>query len=79
MEEKKDPNRSKCSRGGLNAERQIIKISNDLSTIEKKQTLEVRFPNLGTIYVIVPGSVFLFLSLPVSNRMPVNNIFAKYN
>ena len=69
-----DPNRTNRSRGGFNAERQIIKLTNNPSTIDENQILEIRFPNLSKDDVIVPGSVYLSFSLSVSNGNPVNNI-----
>ena len=42
-----DPNRTNRSRGGFDAERQIIKLTNNPSTIAENQTLEIRFPNLS--------------------------------
>ena len=69
-----DPNRTNRSRGGFNAERQIIKLTNNPSTIAENQTLEIRFPNLSKTDVIVPGSVYLSFALSVTNGNPVNNI-----
>ena len=69
-----DPNRTNRSRGGFNAERQIIKLTNNPSTIAENQTLEIRFPNLSKNDVIVPGSVYLSFALSVTNGNPVNNI-----
>ena len=69
-----DPNRTNRSRGGFNAERQIIKLTNNPSTIAENQTLEIRFPNLSKNDVIVPGSVYLSFALSVTNGIPVNNI-----
>ena len=69
-----DPSRTNRYRGGFNAERQIIKLTNNPSTIDENQTLEIRFPNLSKDDVIVPGSVYLTFSLSITNGNPVNNI-----
>ena len=73
-----DPNRTNRSGGGFNAERQIIKLTNNPSTIDENQSLDIRFPNLSKDDVIVPGSVYLTFVLSVSNGSPVNNII-NYN
>jgi len=41
---------------GLKGNRQSIVVTNNPSTIDANQTLTVRFPNLGTNDVIVPGT-----------------------
>ena len=69
-----DPNRTNRYGGAFNAERQIIKLTNNPSTIDENQILEIRFPNLSRNDVIVPGSVYLTFSLKVTNGNPVNNI-----
>ena len=47
MEKSLDTNRTNRSRGGLNAERQIIKLTNNPSTIEENQTLKFAFQILA--------------------------------
>ena len=41
---------------GLKGNRQSTVVTNNPSTIDANQTLTVRFPNLGTNDVIVPGT-----------------------
>ena len=53
---KLDPNRSVQTALGLKGNRQSIVVTNNPSTIDANQTLTVRFPNLGTNDVIVPGT-----------------------
>ena len=64
---------------GLKGNRQSIVVTNNPSTIDANQTLTVRFPNLGTNDVIVPGTARLASNIVLDgseddNRTVVNNL-----
>lgn len=63
---------------GVKAVRQSVVVTNNPSTIDQNQQLLVRFPNLGTNDVIVPGTVRLAFTIaltsPDANRTLVQNI-----
>ena len=63
---------------GVKAVRQSVVITNNPATIDKCQQLQVRFPNLGSNDVIVPGSARLAFTISLTstdaNRTLVQNI-----
>ena len=63
---------------GVKAVRQSVVVTNNPSTIDQNQQLLVRFPNLGTNDVIVPGTARLAFTIalasPDANRTLVQNI-----
>jgi len=64
---------------GLKGNRQSIVVTNNPSTIDANQTLTVRFPNLGTNDVIVPGTARLASNIVLDgseddNRTVVSNL-----
>ena len=63
---------------GVKAVRQSVVVTNNPSTIDQNQQLLVRFPNLGTNDVIVPGTVRLAYTIGLTstdaNRTLVQNI-----
>ena len=63
---------------GVKAVRQSVVVTNNPSTIDQNQQLLVRFPNLGTNDVIVPGTARLAFTIaltsPDGNRTMVQNI-----
>ena len=72
---KLDPNRSNRTFGKFHGKRQVVRLTNNPSTIEPGQQLEVRLPTLGSNDVIVPGSCYLRFKLSCSKGYyPVNNV-----
>ena len=64
---------------GLKGNRQSIVVTNNPSTIDANQTLTVRFPNLGTNDVIVPGTARIAFNIVLDdveddNCTVVNNL-----
>jgi len=64
---------------GLKGNRQNIVVTSNPSTIDANQTLTVRFPNLGTNDVIVPGTARIAFNILLDdgegdNRTVVNNL-----
>ena len=63
---------------GVKAVRQSVVITNNPATIDKSQQLLVRFPNLGSNDVVVPGFVRLAFTISLTstdaNRTLVQNI-----
>jgi hypothetical protein len=58
-----DPYRSNRVLKAERAHRQHVVLTHNPSSIEPRQTLQVRFPNLGDNDVIVPGSFFISFAL----------------
>ena len=75
---KLDPYRRLRDPFGVKAVRQSVVVTNNPSTIDQNQQLLVRFPNLGTNDVIVPGTARLAFTIaltsPDANRTLVQNI-----
>jgi len=74
-----DPYRSMRTALGLKGNRLSIVVTNNPSTIDANQTLTVRFPNLGTNDVIVPGTARIAFNIVSDggeddNRTVVNNL-----
>ena len=65
--EKLNPLRKMKEPLGVKGDRQTIVTTNNPSTIDQNQTLTVRFPNLGTSDVIVPGTARLAFKLNVES------------
>jgi len=63
---------------GVKAIRQSVVVTNNPSTIDQNQQLIIRFPNLGTNDVVVPGTVRLAFTItldsPDDDRTLVQNI-----
>ena len=64
---------------GIKGTRQKVIVTHNPSEIDQNQLLLVRFPNLGSDDVIVPGTVNLSFNIELSftadpKRIPVNNI-----
>ena len=64
---------------GIKGTRQKVIVTHNPSEIDQAQLLEVKFPNLGSDDVIVPGMVNLSFNIELSstidpNRTPVSNI-----
>ena len=63
---------------GVKAVRQSVVVTNNPSTIDQNQQLLVRFPNLGSNDVIVPGTARLAFTVSLTstdvNRTLVQNI-----
>ena len=76
---KLDPYRRLREPLGVKGERRSIVISHNPSTIDQNQQLLVRFPNLGTNDVIVPGTARLAFTITLhseddANRTVVQNL-----
>ena len=54
-----NPERSLRTAKGIKGTRQKVIVTHNLSEIDQNQLLLVRFPNLGSDHVIVPGMVNL--------------------
>lgn len=63
---------------GVKGIRQTVVVTNNPSTIDQNQQLLVRFPNLGSSDIIVPGTARLSFQIELestdANRMVVNNL-----
>ena len=64
---------------GIKGTRQKVFVTHNPSEIDQNQLLEVRFPNLGSSDVIVPGMVNLSFNIELTStadpkRTPVSNI-----
>ena len=76
---KLDPYRKLRVPRGIKGIRQSVVITNNPSTIDQKQQLLVRFPNLGDDDVITPKSTRLAFNIELisetdPNRTVVNNL-----
>ena len=75
---KLDPYRRYRDSLGVKAIRQSVVITNNPSTIDQNQQLLVRFPNLGSNDLIVPGTTRLSFTIALTstdaNRTLVPNI-----
>ena len=76
---KLNPERSLRTRHGIKGTRQKVIVTHNPSEIDKNQLLLVRFPNLGSDDVIVPGTVNLSFNIKLSatadpKRTLVSNI-----
>ena len=63
---KLNPERSLQTSHGIKGTRQKIIVTHNPSEIDQNQLLLVRFPNLGSDDVIVPGTVNLSFNIEVS-------------
>ena len=64
---------------GIKGTRQKVIVTHNPSEVDQAQLLEVKFPNLGSDDIIVPGTVNLSLNIELSstvdpNRTLVSNI-----
>ena len=75
---KLQPNRSLKNAFGIKGNRQKIVVTNNPSTIDQNQLLTVRFPNLDTNDIIIPGTTRLTFDITLNstdaNRTLINNI-----
>ena len=76
---KLNPERSLQTPRGMKGTRQKVVVTHNPSEIDQNQLLLVRFPNLGSDYVIVTGMVNLSFNIELSSttdpkRTLVNNI-----
>ena len=74
-----NPERSLRTPKGIKGTRQKVILTHNPSEIDQNQELVVRFPNLGSDDVIIPGMVNLSFNIELSstadlNRTLVNNI-----
>ena len=74
-----DPYRKLKEPLGVKGNRQTVVINNNPSTIDQGQTLTIRFPNLGSNDVIVPGTARVAFQIDLSsesdeNRTVVTNL-----
>ena len=74
-----NPERSLRTPKGIKATRQKVIVTHNPSEIDQAQLLEVKFPNLGSDDVIIPGTVNLSFNIELSsasdlNRTLVSNI-----
>ena len=74
-----NPERSLRTRKGIKGTRQKVIVTHNPSEIDQNQELLVRFPNLGSDDVIVPGTANLSFNIELSsttdpNRTLVSNI-----
>ena len=74
---KLDPYRKLRKPLGIKGIRQSVVITNNPSTIDENQLLTVRFPNLGTHDVIVPGTVKLAFNITLQSEDDVNRTIVK--
>lgn len=66
--EKLNPHRKTREPRGIKGIRQSVVISNNPSTIDQKQDLRVRFPNLSAHDIIVPGTVKIAFDLELNSK-----------
>ena len=76
---KLNPERSLQTPRGMKGTRQKVIVTHNPSEIDQNQLLLVKFPNLGSDYVIVPGTANLSFNIELSStadpkRTLVNNI-----
>ena len=76
---KLNPNRKVKTPRGIKGLRQTVVLTNNPSTISENETLTVRFPNLGSSDVIVPGTTRLSFNIELNsdddeNRTMVTNL-----
>ena len=76
---KLNPNRRLKTPRGIKGIRQSVVLTNNPSTISENETLTIRFPNLGSSDVIVPGTTRLSFNIELSsdddaNRTIVMNV-----
>ena len=76
---KLNPEHSLRTAKGIKGTRQKVIVTHNPSKIDQNQLLEVRFPNLGSDDVIIPGMVNLSFNIELSstvnaNRTLVSNI-----
>ena len=69
---KLDPHRNIKTPLAIKGERHSVVITNNPSTIDQNQTLLVRFPNLGSNDVIVPGTVKLSFTVSLTSSGDAN-------
>ena len=79
MEKRLNPERSLRTPKGIKGTRQKVIVTHNPSEIDQNQLLEVRFPNLGSCDVIVPGMANLSFNIELSatadpKRTLVSNI-----
>ena len=76
---KLDPECSLRTSRGIKGTRQKVIVTHNPSKIDQNQLLHIKFPNLGSDDVIVPGTVNLSFNIELSTtndpkRMLVSNI-----
>ena len=76
---KLNPEHSLRTRHGIKGTRQKVIVTHNRCEIDQNQLLLVRFPNVGSDHVIVPGTVNLSFNIEListadPNRMLVSNI-----
>ena len=74
-----NPERSLRTPKGIKGTRQKVIVTHNSSEIDQAQLPEVKFPNLGSDDVIIPGRANLSFNIQLSStadpkRMPVSNI-----
>ena len=65
---KLNPDHSFRTARGIKGMRQQIIVTHIPSQIDQNQLMLVRFPNLGSDNIIVPGIVNLFFNIKLDNR-----------
>jgi len=66
------PYHSERTAQGVKGNRQSIVVTNNPSTIDANQILTVRFPNLGTHDIIIPGTARLAFSISLNSDTDAN-------
>ena len=74
-----NPERSLRTPKGIKGTRQKVIITHNPSEIDQAQALLVRFPNLGSVDIIIPGTMKLSFNIELTstsdpNRTLVSNI-----
>ena len=64
---KLNPERSMRTPNGIKGTRQKVIVTHNPSEIDQNQLLLVRFPNFGSDYVIIPGTVNLSFNIELSS------------
>ena len=67
-----NPERSLRTAKGIKGTRQIVIVTHNPSEIDQAQLLLVRFPNLGSDDVIVPGMANLSFNIELSSTVDAN-------
>ena len=67
-----NPERSLRTPKGIKGTRQKVIVTHNLSEIDEAQELLVRFPNLGSDYVIIPGMANLSFDIELTSAIDAN-------
>ena len=75
---KLNPERSMRTAKGIKGTRQKVIVTHNLSKIDQAQLLLVRFPNLGSDDVIVPGMANLSFNIELTSTVDANRTLVSH-